>query len=846
MTRRRTLARLFAMDRSELAWRSRAAARIALNRTHFRLRSSAWNRRALAGILTAASDMAVVRRAAAAGRWVDAHAALGDYFATAPQRFVIAPALRQRLAERVRARFPDAARDAAGRADRLLAGEYDLLGYRALRFGMPPQLDWHLDPVHNRQAPRLFWAAVPFLDPSCGDHKITWELNRHQHWLTLGRAYWLTGNQQYRDRIVGELSTWLDANPPLVGINWASMLELAFRSMSWVWAVHFFSEHAAADREPWLVDLLIGLDRQLDHVEHNLSYYFSPNTHLLGEALALYVAGRTLPLLASSARREETGRAILLAEAERQIVADGGHCERSTHYHRYTLDFYLLALTIARITADPAAADFQRAVARLAFAGRLLADDRGRLPHIGDDDGGATMPLTGRAVDDIGDSLMSASLLVDRQDLRVGPIPEETLWLLAHPTLADRLDAAAATAPIEAVGSAAMPDSGYYVSRSPAGDHLVIDAGPLGYQNGGHAHADALSMTLGVRGTPLLIDSGTACYTVDPALRDRFRSTAAHNTLTLDGRPQSVPSGPFHWSHSAHAAARCWRANASFDYLEASHDGYAPIEHRRHVLALHGDLLVVADLVNGTGVHRADVHWHIDPRWQLAISGERALMTSATERVQLFTTQGRMQAFSGDEPTGLGWHAPVYGRVEAAHTIRVTHTGAVPLWIVSVFGLNGANEVTAVETLPVWAEAGVLSHSLAVRITRANSTDHLLVADRSEREAVVNRTWRVGEIETDARMLFCRTESAGQISEVAVVDGSVVRASGHRRFALLVPREVPDLHVDLRHAPGAGSPEEPEARLSGPAFGVRIQLGGRDVAVAVERRSLTRPRASRR
>ena len=72
------------------------------------------------------------------------------------------------------------------------------------------------------------------------------------------------------------------------------------------------------------------------------------------------------------------GRRVLLDEIDRQIAADGGHCERSTHYHRYTLDFYLLALAVARITGDAAAADFERAAARLGVAARLLADDRGR------------------------------------------------------------------------------------------------------------------------------------------------------------------------------------------------------------------------------------------------------------------------------------------------------------------------------------------------------------------------------------------------------------------------------------------------------------------------------------
>ena len=44
---------------------------------------------------------------------------------------------------------------------------------------------------------------------------------------------------------------------------------------------------------------------------------------------------------------------MLVEQVGKQIEADGGHAERSTHYHRYTLDFYLLALAIAQHTADP-------------------------------------------------------------------------------------------------------------------------------------------------------------------------------------------------------------------------------------------------------------------------------------------------------------------------------------------------------------------------------------------------------------------------------------------------------------------------------------------------------------
>ena len=366
---------------------------------------------------------------------------------------------------------------------------------------------------------------------------------------------------------------------------------------------------------------------------------------------------------------------ILCQQIGRQIAADGGHCERSTHYHRYALDFYALALVAARESGDLEAAPvFADAVTRLAFAARLLADDHGRVPHIGDDDGGALLPILGRDPDDLRASLAVASSLVDRPELRIEDAPEDALWMLGDAPGVPK------PRPGAPVPSASLPDTGYYVSRSAAGDHLLIDGGPHGYQNGGHAHADALSLTLAVRGVPLLIDPGTACYTTDPALRDRLRSTALHNTLVVDGRSQSLPAGPFHWSHVANGRVHRWRTHPAFDYFDGSHDGYRPIEHRRRVLSVHGDLVVVADFVAGSGAHAAAVHWHVDPRWSVEMRGRGAVFTRSAnraDRVGLSVPQGVIDHFSGDDLTGLGWCSPAYGRIDRATTVRIACNGHV-------------------------------------------------------------------------------------------------------------------------------------------------------------------------
>jgi hypothetical protein len=759
--------RLLEMGGTEIRVRATAAARSTYDRARATIRRPRWDREALLDALLPADDLADIRAEVAAHRWDRVHHALAGHFTRQPQRFVIAASLREQLTARIRHAHFESVSTARASADRLLRGDYDLLGFSGLRFShdTTDSLDWHYDPVNGRRTPRRFWTTIPFLDASCGDHKVIWELNRHQHWLRLGRAYWLTGDPRYRSAALGQLASWLESNPPLIGINWASMLEVAIRCLSWIWAMHFFLEEGDADDSPWLVDLLVGLDRQLDHVENNLSTYFSPNTHLLGEATALYIAGRTLPLFRASARRERHGRRILQEEIGRQIAPDGGYREPSTHYHRYALDFYLLALAVARITSDPSAVDFSEAVARLSWAARLLADSEGRLPHIGDDDGGRVLPIVDRPLDDVRDSLAIASLLVDKSAFRSACLPEEAFWMLGHP----RWDHAFEQESFHehrnpAVRSAALRDTGYYVSRSH-GHHLVLHAGRPGLGRGGHGHADALSMTLSVRGLPLVIDTGTGCYTTDPVVRERFRSSELHNTVAIDHRSQSVPSGPFRWARKATSTLHDWKTGSNFDYFEASHDGYAPLSHRRHVLVMHGDLVVVADLVSGPGRHTAQAYWHLDPCWRVAISGRHVTMCHQSTSVEMAVATGSLELFRGaaGSSEALGWHAPVYGRIEPTSALRIVVDGPTPLWMVSVFGLDQANALTGVELLPgLRRDAQGVA---AIQIVRRATIDVITLtgsgSEQSRRHLPLQRTVEhATELERVTPILFQRLKQS--------------------------------------------------------------------------------------
>ena len=451
--------------------------------------------------------------------------------------------------------FPDPPPCSLEQAERLCQHRFDLLGYKDLDFGTP--IDWHFDPVHHKRAPRKPWYEVPFLDfDQIGDHKIIWELNRHQHLVTLAQA-------GFRDEIVAQWTHWQSENPYPIGVNWASALEVAFRALSWLWVRHFLGDFHD--------DLLPALHLHGWYVERFLSTYFSPNTHLLGEGVALFSIGLLCPQIADAPRWQARGWKIVLQQAETQVRPDGFHFEQSVYYHIYARDFFAFARDLAARNGITVPARFEQAIEKMDEALSALTQ-AGRLPNFGDDDGGR---------------------------------------VIASPRL--RVSA-----------SPALTVGGIHI-MTDAQSQLFIDAGPPGALTAGHSHADALSIQLITNGRPVLIDPGTFCY-VCPE-RDRFRGTAAHNTLQVDSRDQAQPNGPFAWTGMPETIVDRWHTSEFFDLFAGHHNGYHPVIHHRWVFGLKNKFWLVRDLVTESGYplgpsgrgHRLDIHWHLLDERDLAI-----------------------------------------------------------------------------------------------------------------------------------------------------------------------------------------------------------------------------------
>src|SRR5580658_7234265 len=209
-----------------------------------------------------------------------------------------------RLCALLREHFSAETEEIIARAERVCDHRFDLLGYRDLDYGR--EIDWHCDQVHGKVAPRKCWYQIGYLDfAEVGDSKITWELNRHQHFVTLAKAYRLTGDSRFVDEMLRQWRQWQADNPYPIGINWASSLEVAFRSLSWIWSYHLLegARGLPGFRDEWLR----GLALHGRHMERYLSTYFSPNTHLLGEGAGLFFLGVLCPELAGAARWKSLG-----------------------------------------------------------------------------------------------------------------------------------------------------------------------------------------------------------------------------------------------------------------------------------------------------------------------------------------------------------------------------------------------------------------------------------------------------------------------------------------------------------------------------------------------------------
>ena len=686
----------------------------------------------------------------------------------------------------LREHLPHVAETVVQEADEICRHRFRLLGFENLDYGA--EIAWHLDAVHEKRTPLVPWFKINFLDfEQAGDHKITWELNRHQHLVTLAKAWLLTRQDKYASEAIAQWYSWQRANPYPLGVNWASSLEVAFRSLSWLWLRHLLASCSTLP-DGFENDVRRALALSGRHIHQYLSTYFSPNTHLLGEAVALFFIGTLCPEISAARKWKEQGWRIIQEEAQRQVRPDGVYFEQSLYYHVYALDFLLHARLLASRNGVEIPLGFDQVIQKMLGVVHALSQT-GPPDGFGDDDGGRLFnPRRNRAEHMTDPLAVGAALFQNEGSRSTATLTEEAIWLFGAEAVGWTAEPGDA---VSAPRVYSFKDGGLYIaaSQDPA-QKMVIDAGPQGTGRSGHGHADALSIKLSFSNRRWLVDAGTFGYITPGGERQLFRGTRAHNTLTVDGLDQAQPEGPFAWSAIPIVRTECWIPGASFTLFAGSHSGYErlsqPVRHRRFVFHLDGAFWLVRDVAEGDGSHLLETSWHFAVDLAVTKMENAFFVAPRPSNPPIASQSSYLTLLPVSDPKWkseiVSEHvSPAYGAMIAAPVLRCSARVPLPaehamLLLPSVNGNHKTSSFVRVDEQPVPTQKPAAAY-------RYDNDDddgpnsHRMVFGRSP-----STPWTFGPWTSDAGFLYFQVRDR-QVRHLIFCEGSFVQFQGESLFS---------------------------------------------------------------
>lgn len=315
-----------------------------------------------------------------------------------------------------------------------------------------------------------------------------WNFNLHyfEYLMPLLARYRETGHRIYLDKAEQCIDAWIDRNPLRTGGAGWSSYTVSIRLVYWL---SFYGAAADMLSEEFCRKMLDSMFEQYQFLAQH------PETDLLGNHYFENLKALILSALFwGDTQMEQTALQMFQQQCAEQILPDGMHCERSPMYHAIMTEA-VLRVAAALQAAERDIAWMKPVIENMLSAALTLQEGLARFPLF--QDCGINVAKSLHALIDCGVTFFGV-----------------------HPK-----------------ARRSLPDSGFYVFAH--GDYcLVVDAyGPSPRYNPGHAHCGAMGFELFYRGKPYLIQCGTYAY--QDECRSFFRSTAAHNTVMLNGCEQS-------------------------------------------------------------------------------------------------------------------------------------------------------------------------------------------------------------------------------------------------------------------------------------------------------------------
>lgn len=539
-------------------------------------------------------------------------------------------------------------------ANQVLDDRLTYFDLKSVDHGKP--FNWHRDFSAGIDAPVRLSVFTDYRDfGTYGDCKLVWEPNRHHQFVVLARAYVVTSDNKYANKIAELIRSWIDTNPYGYGMNWKSGLEHGIRIINWIWALDLIRDTDVINDSLW-ADIRQTIYLMTWDAHRRFSRGTSANNHLIGEAAGVYIACCYFPDMPNASKWRRNSQAILEKEILLQTYPDGCTKEHTFGYQLFVMQFLLLSLQAGEKSRNSFSNMFRL---RLQSMYRFMAEvsaDTARPPNNNDSDDGYVVDLGERPNDPL--PLIAVGAYEFRNpDLASTKASESVFWLYGS---------------VEQTNSAKhresmlFRDSGYAILRSNYVS-VFFDAATLGYGPiAAHGHADCLSIQLSVRGHSVFVDPGTYDYFSYPTWRNYFRKTHAHNTAVVDNKDQSQILGPFLWGHRAQPSALAWENTNTLVAASASHDGYmrlpdGVVHARKIAVDKLTHTVTIEDHFDCAGDHDIAIYFHIAPSIVVTPgpSGTTKLQGPGFT-LNLSTPDGQLRHILADETEMFGWVSTGY------------------------------------------------------------------------------------------------------------------------------------------------------------------------------------------
>jgi hypothetical protein len=532
--------------------------------------------------------------------------------------------------------------------------------------------DWSFDVLSKRSFPKKYSKDIDIRTEEYGSAKHVWELNRMLFLPRLALLYRSTGNKNYVTLIMRLISSWVDQNPYLTGVNWYSNIEINIRLINWLltWEIMQADEMIRNDASFKCFTIDTWIPAIYQHCKFSYAHpslHSSANNHLIAEYAGLFIASSKWIFKESESWNEYAKRGLEV-EILRQHSVNGINKEEAAEYIQFITDFLLLSLLIGDYTNNPFSAFFKERFKYVLHYIDVLLTVNGQFPKYGDEDDGRVFLLNKNIHDNNFTSLLQAGAIYfnDPDLIREGDWPDQKNRILFGDNRVANL--AGHKGENTAASSIFFPQEGHFFfkKQATAGKEIYchFDAAALGYLSiAAHGHADALSFVLYIDGHPFFIDPGTYCYHTDTLWRRYFVSTRAHNTIGISGKDQASFIGPTLWLNHYKVQVKSYGIANDYEYVMAAHNGYKKygIDHTRKLeFFRREERIIITDYVINKTAKNIDIEmpFHLHPDARCELNDHQCMVKQANREVVMTLDKSlQWQIVKGMSDPCLGWYS---------------------------------------------------------------------------------------------------------------------------------------------------------------------------------------------